>query len=78
MTTVGYGDRVPITSEGRIVAIFLMAAGVGLFGTQSGAIASWFLSPAAQAADLDREEIKALLRDVRSRLADDEPPGAGK
>jgi len=31
MTTVGYGDRYPITSEGRLVAVFLMAAGVGLF-----------------------------------------------
>ena len=40
MTTVGYGDRYPITSEGRVVAIFLMAAGVGLFGTMSGLVAS--------------------------------------
>jgi len=36
MTTVGYGDRFPITSEGRFVAMFLMAAGVGAFGTLSG------------------------------------------
>ncbi len=68
MTTVGYGDRYPITSEGRLVAVFLMATGVGLFGTLSGAIASWFLSPAAKDADVDLEEVKRLLLEVRNRL----------
>ena len=36
ITTVGYGDRYPVTFEGRIVAAMLMAAGVALFGTLSG------------------------------------------
>lgn len=70
MTTVGYGDRYPISSEGRLVAVFLMAAGVGLFGTISGAVASWFLSPAAKEADVDLTELKHLLLEVRSRLRD--------
>ncbi len=68
MTTVGYGDRYPITSEGRLVAVFLMAAGVGLFGTLSGAVASWFLSPATKEADVDLQEVKVLLLEVRNML----------
>ena len=32
MTTVGYGDRYPVTTEGRLIAGVLMCAGVGLFG----------------------------------------------
>jgi voltage-gated potassium channel len=43
ITTVGYGDKYPITTEGRIIAAFLMVAGVGLFGTFTGFVASWFM-----------------------------------
>ncbi|MCL4214478.1 MAG: ion transporter [Gemmatimonadales bacterium] len=43
ITTVGYGDRFPVTLEGRLIAAMLMAAGVALFGTLSGLIAAWFL-----------------------------------
>ena len=45
ITTVGYGDRYPTTTEGRLVAAGLMAVGVGLFGTLSGVAASWFTQP---------------------------------
>lgn len=43
ITTVGYGDKYPITTEGRVIAAFLMVTGVGLFGTFTGFIASWFM-----------------------------------
>ena len=43
ITTVGYGDRYPVTTEGRIIAAFLMTTGVGLFGTFTGFLASWFV-----------------------------------
>ncbi|RCH56338.1 ion transporter [Mucilaginibacter hurinus] len=44
ITTVGYGDKFPVTTEGRIIAAVLMTAGVGLFGTFTAFIASWFVS----------------------------------
>lgn len=43
ITTVGYGDKFPVTTEGRIIASILMTAGVGLFGTFTAYIASWFV-----------------------------------
>lgn len=43
ITTVGYGDKYPITTEGRIIAVFLMITGVGAFGTFTGFVASWFV-----------------------------------
>lgn len=43
ITTVGYGDKYPVTTEGRLIAAILMTAGVGLFGTFTGFVASWFM-----------------------------------
>lgn len=43
ITTVGYGDKFPVTTEGRIIGAILMTAGVGLFGTFTGFVSSWFV-----------------------------------
>jgi voltage-gated potassium channel len=43
ITTVGYGDKFPVTTEGRIIAAVLMTAGVGLFGTFTAYVASLFV-----------------------------------
>jgi voltage-gated potassium channel len=61
MTTVGYGDRYPVTSEGRLIGALLMTAGVGLFGTFSGFVATWFLAPTARR---NRSEIEMLRREI--------------
>jgi len=68
VSTVGYGDKYPISTEGRLVGAVLMATGVGLFGVLSGLMASWFLKPKAmqQAKSIDDvlEAVEALRREV--------------
>ncbi|MFH0894149.1 MAG: potassium channel family protein [Bacteroidota bacterium] len=55
ITSVGYGDHYPITGEGRAIGIVLMIVGMGLFGTITGYIASWFVS---EKAVEEKEEAK--------------------
>lgn len=43
ITTVGYGDKYPVTTEGRFIAAALMTAGVGLFGTFTAFVSSLFV-----------------------------------
>lgn len=45
ITTVGYGDRFPTTTTGRIVGVLLMTAGVALFGVFTSFLANTFLTP---------------------------------
>jgi voltage-gated potassium channel len=45
VATVGYGDRYPVTNSGRIVGIFVMTAGVGLFSVVTSYLADWFRRP---------------------------------
>jgi voltage-gated potassium channel len=45
ITTVGYGDKYPVTNPGRIVGVLIMITGVGLFGVLTGFLANTFLSP---------------------------------
>ena len=68
ITTVGYGDKYPVTSEGRVLAATLMIAGVGLFGTFSGFVASWFLAPGAQKRENELESLRKEIADVKQLL----------
>ncbi len=75
ITTVGYGDRYPITTEGRIIAGILMCAGVGLFGMFAGFLAAWFVGEPASKPDngeyrdgiaLLHEELKGLHKELNA------------
>lgn len=68
ITTVGYGDRYPVTSEGRLIAGILMCSGVGLFGTISGLLAAWFLAPEGSSRESDLDALRKEIAALRSLL----------
>jgi len=77
MSTVGYGDYTPVTTNGRIIAVGIMIVGVGLLGLVGASVASAVVSRLSgkqqQGQDEVRSEMKQLLAEVaslRQELAD--------
>ena len=44
ITTVGYGDTFPLSTQGRFIAALLMIGGVALAGVGTATLASWIVS----------------------------------
>jgi voltage-gated potassium channel len=55
ITTVGYGDKYPVTPGGRLTAVFVMFAGVGIIGSLASILAS-ILVPSPTDDDEEEEE----------------------
>ncbi|HTW17621.1 MAG TPA: ion channel [Nocardioides sp.] len=51
VTTVGYGDRFPVTTPGRCIAVALMVVGIAVVGSVTALIATWLVQ------NVQREEI---------------------
>lgn len=76
ITTVGYGDKFPVTHEGRFIAALLITAGVGLFGTFTAYIASHFLESERAKEESEIQQLIAEVRLLRERVEALEPSRA--
>lgn len=69
LTTVGYGDHVPDTTPGRVVAAFIMIVGVGVLGAVAAMVALIFASAVARREELVLQaEGKVLEARLEARL----------
>jgi len=88
ITTVGYGDRYPVTNSGRLVGIMIMTMGVGLFGTLAGFISNKLLVPhdeedpdtiairtALTEQKLQNEQILERMNRIERQLKNQPPEG---
>lgn len=68
ITTVGYGDKFPVTTEGKLVAIVLMITGVGFFGVLTGLFARLFVQPEFRREDSDIRHLATEIRLLRKKI----------
>jgi voltage-gated potassium channel len=71
ITTVGYGDKYPITPVGRSAAVFVMITGIGIIGSLASILASFLVAPAPTVEDAPTDPAPApgVASDVDARLA---------
>ncbi|MCJ7605064.1 MAG: potassium channel family protein [Dehalococcoidales bacterium] len=62
ITTVGYGDEVPVTLAGKAVAFVLMLGGIALFSGVTANLASYMLKD----KNKDNNDIADLVREIKS------------
>jgi voltage-gated potassium channel len=67
VTTVGYGDRFPVTGTGRFVAAGLMLAGIALLGIVTASFATWLID---RIREVEEESEQATRRDVAALTAE--------
>lgn len=72
MTTVGYGDITPKTTEGKATAIVVMLVGIGTATVLIGAVVQRFtatrLAPTLDAVAHDEEDLLAQVREIATKL----------
>ncbi|CAM3425304.1 potassium channel family protein [Stackebrandtia soli] len=66
VTTVGYGDLSPVTTAGRVIAVALMASGIGLIGFITGAVTSWVIDKVSSLADEEKADVATVLTSVHT------------
>jgi voltage-gated potassium channel len=63
VTTVGYGDRYPVTTTRRILAVLVMLMGISLVGVITASVASWFVKSDENRDD--KIQMKQLLDELQ-------------
>lgn len=68
VTTVGYGDVVPGSTVGKVIATFLMLGGLSLFAVVTGAITSAFVAERQRRRPLADDPMAQRLDEVAAKL----------
>ncbi|MEN9751516.1 MAG: hypothetical protein RLZZ600_563 [Actinomycetota bacterium] len=74
MATVGFGDRYPLSDQGRMIGAVLVISGLALLGTLTASIATWFINSSRRDEDevIEAGEIRLMkeLKKLRKEIAE--------
>lgn len=68
ITTIGYGDRYPVTLAGRVVAVVLVVCGLSVFGTFTAYIASFFVGSGQHREETEIHHLTLEVRKLREKI----------
>jgi len=68
ITTVGYGDKFPVTPEGRGIAVLLMFVGISLFSLITANVAAFLVQPKEEEAVASLDEVLEQLRRLEAKV----------
>ena len=68
VTTVGYGDKTPITTMGKVIAVFLMIGGISLLGVVTATLASWVVQRVAEEDAANRVATAARIDELQADM----------
>lgn len=68
VTTVGYGDTVPVTGVGRVIAGALMLAGVSLLAVVTATLASWIVERVAAEDTKNQAATARQIEELRDEV----------
>lgn len=68
ITTIGYGDRFPVTLPGRVVAVVLVVFGLSFFGTFTAYVASFFLERTQLKEESDLHRLVQEVKKLREKI----------
>lgn len=69
IATVGYGDFVPVTVPGRLVAVGLMIGGVAVVGIVTATLSSWVIERVSRGRDDDEPATRRQVRQLTDQVA---------
>lgn len=69
VSTVGYGDKYPVTGQGRLIAAAVMLTGIAVLGVVTASVASWFVEH-LQTIESDETSTAARAEVLQSQLSE--------
>jgi voltage-gated potassium channel len=65
ITTVGYGDRFPVTASGRAVGVMMMLGGIAIFSAMTANVAAVLVRPSKKDNEHSEAVNEALLGEIK-------------